>query len=104
MTSPVKALDKFLPYFKWSRQGLSFPCHKAIYIYKILILFNDFSCKSTGQVFTIFQVEPSVDGILRVCSNGETWLTKMAALLLYSKKHTKIFIGTKKALKLSIGI
>ena len=50
-------------------------------------------------------MEPSVEGVLLVCSNGSTPLNEMAAMSIYGKKHLKFFFSrTKKALRLNLGM
>ena len=47
----------------------------------------------------------SVEGMLTLCSNGLASLNKMTAMLIYGKKHLKIFFSSaKKALRLNLGI
>ena len=63
--------------------GVIFPCPCALYMYKIMILLNNFSYETTGPVFTKFHVEPTVEMGLRVCSTGCAPLTITS---LYGKK------------------
>ena len=52
-----------------------------------LIPLNDFSSETHGQIFFKFHVEPSVTGGLKICSDGHSPLSKMAAMPMYGK-HT----------------
>ena len=45
---------------------------------------------------------PSVAGMLKICTNGSAPLKKMADTPIYGK--IKIFFGTKKALRLNVGV
>ena len=47
-------------------RGLSAPA-LTVYMYKMMILLNDFSFENIGPVFSKFHVEPSLKGVLRVC-------------------------------------
>ena len=57
--------------------------------------------KTRGQ-FSSNHVEPSVRGGLKVCSNSQGPLIKMAAMSRYGKTLKIFFIRIKKALRLSI--
>ena len=65
-------------------QGLSSPAH-AVYMYKIMILLNNFSSETTWPVFTKFHVDPSFEIGFRVYSNGHTPFTVMP---IYGRKTT----------------
>ena len=46
---------------------------------------NIFSSETTGPIETKFHMEPPWDGGTKVCSNGPSYMTKVAAMLLYGK-------------------
>ena len=48
------------------------------------IFLNFFSSITTGPIEAKFHVEPTRDGVRKVCSNGPSHMTKMAAI--YGKK------------------
>ena len=60
-----------------------FPCPYAVYMYKIMILLNNFSSETTWPIFTKFHVDPIVETGLRVWLNGHAPLTVMP---IYGKK------------------
>ena len=72
-----------------------------IHIYNCVIL--NFS-KAVWPIFNRFHMGPFFEGILKICSNGSTPLTKIATMPIYGKKYLKIFSRTKKALRLKLGI
>ena len=45
---------------------------------------NDFSSETPGIIFFKLHVEPSVKGVLKICTNGNSPLIKMAAMPIYS--------------------
>ena len=49
-------------------------------------------------------MEPPVEVMLTICSNGFAPLNKMATKPIYSKKKKTLFSRTKKALRLKLGI
>ena len=55
-------------------------------------------------MFTKFHVKPSVRGDLKIYLNGRISVFKMVAIPKDVENHLKIFIRTKKALKLSFSI
>ena len=66
-----------------------FPRPDAVYIYKIMILFNTVSSEISWPISTKFHVSPNVETGLRVCSNGHTPLTVMPIYgkIMIMKKH-----------------
>ena len=46
---------------------------------------NDFSSVTPGPIFFKFLLEPSVNGELKICTNGFGPLIKMAAMPIYGK-------------------
>ena len=49
---------------------------------------NDFSSVTPGPIFFKLHVEPSVKGVLKICTNGHGPLIKMAATPIYGKKSS----------------
>ena len=56
-----------------------FPCHWAVYIYKIMILQKPFA--------TQFHIDPTVEIWLRVCSNDHAPLTVMPYIVFFKIKN-----------------
>ena len=71
------------------------PCPCAVYMYKSMILLNNFSSETTWPVSTKFHVAPTVEMGLRVCSNGHAPLTVMP-LYMVKKKWWKIHSSSSK--------
>ena len=73
--------------------------HPLVHNFEQLLLWN------AWVIFFKFLLEPSVNGALKICTNGLGPLIKMATMPIYGKKHLKIFFfRTKKASRLNIGI
>ena len=70
---------------------------------KILKSLN-FFFKTASIVFTRFHMEPSVERMLTICSNGSAPFKKTAAMPIYGKTLKIFFSRTKKALRLNLGI
>ena len=49
------------------------------------IFLNFFSSITTGPIEAKFRVEPPRDGGTKVCSNGPSHMTKLAAISIYGK-------------------
>ena len=60
-----------------------YPCSCAVYMYKIMILFNNLFSVTTWPISTKFHAYSTVERELRVCSNGLALLTVMP---VYGKK------------------
>ena len=61
---------------------------------------NDFSSKTPGPIFFKLHLEPSFKGGLKICTDGHCPFINMAAMLMYGKKHLKIFFSrTKEAFR-----
>ena len=50
---------------------------------------NNFSSETRGPIFFKFNVEPSVEGGLKIYKNGHSQLIKKAAMLIYGKNILK---------------
>ena len=81
-----------------------YPCSLALFMYKIVELFNSSSLKPPERNFTIFHMGPSVEVVLTICSNGSAPSNKMAIMSMYGKKILKIISRTKKVLRLNLSI
>ena len=46
---------------------------------------NDFFSETPGPIFFKFHMKPSVNGILKIYTNGHGLLIKMAAMTIYGK-------------------
>ena len=57
---------------------------------------NIFSSETTGAIEAKFQVELSMDGGTKVCSNGPGHMTSMAAMPIYSTNLKNLLLWTKK--------
>ena len=66
-------------------------CPWAVYMYKITQSLNDFS-ETALPVFSRFHMEPSVEEVLSVYSNGSAPLNKLATMPICGKKHLKIHL------------
>ena len=64
--------------------GVICPCPWAMYKYKIMKSLN-VSSENAGTIFTRFHMEPSVERMLTICSNGSVPLNKMAAMPINGK-------------------
>ena len=60
---------------------------------------NDFSSETPGPIFFKLHVEPSVQGRLKICSNGHGPLTKMAAMPIYGKTLKNLFLQNQESFK-----
>ena len=60
-----------------------FLCPCAVYIYKIMILLNNFPSETAWPISTNVHVHPTVEMRLKVCSNGHASFTVMP---MYGKK------------------
>ena len=62
---------------------------------------NGISSETPGPVFFKLNVEPFVKGGLKICSNEQGLLIKMAAMLIYGKTLNIVF-RTEKAFGLNL--
>ena len=58
---------------------------------------NIFSSETTGPIEAKFYMEPSLDGGKKVCSNGLSQMTKMAAMPIYGKNLKNLLFRNQKA-------
>ena len=56
------------------------------------IFLNFFSSITTGLIEAKFHVEPPQDGGTKVCSSGPSYVTKMAAMSIYSQTWPKVHL------------
>ena len=57
-----------------------FPCHCAVYMYKIMIL-----QKPISQIASKFHIDPTVEMWLKVCSNDHAPLTVLPYIIFFFK-------------------
>ena len=86
----IKVVKCFSYYQKFCHLGVLCPCSWAIYMYKIVLFLNAFFCVIVWEIFTRFNMEPSVERVLTISSNGFALLNKMAAMPIYGKSTKTI--------------
>ena len=61
----------------------------CMYVVCMSTFSNIFSSETTGPIEAKFHTEPHWDGGTKVCSNGPSHMTKMAAMPIYGKNFKK---------------
>ena len=57
---------------------------------------NIFSSETARSIEAKFHMEPPWDGGTKICSNGPSHMTKMAAMSIYGKNLKKLFFSETK--------